>query len=190
METSTQDRGNECVYEIDSGDRIVYCNEAWDSFAIENNGVELRFDEVKGKTLWEFVADPSTTDLYQRLIAHVRAGNVVRFNLRCDSPTLFRLLEMEISALRTDHVRFATSVMKAVPRRDPTMAFSETQSSLDPLMVCSWCGRVRVNAQQWMDVDAAVSAEKIFEREHLPPISHGICGDCLESIGGLLDSDL
>lgn len=187
MDDKSKTRGAVCVYEIDADDRIVFCNDVWDIFARENDGRSLIFENIEGKLLWDFVADPSTSDLYKRLVAHVRAGGVVRFSLRCDSPSLFRLLEMKIALTKKKHVRFSTRVKKIEDRCHQSLHFSNLEVSKEPLLVCSWCGRVNIHRRTWQSVDVAVTQLKIFELSKMPPLSHGICPSCLKNISSLLD---
>jgi hypothetical protein len=168
-----------CVYEIDSDDKIVFCNAGWEGFALENGGEDLRFELVKGRSIWDFLTDSSTTDLYKRLIAHARKGNRIRFTFRCDSPVQFRLLEMKMSLTRKGHVRFSTKILHVEEMTDRNPLASKSVSSPEPIVVCSWCGKLNIYRQLWQDIDVAVAKVKIFEQAELPPVSHGICDDCL-----------
>jgi hypothetical protein len=176
-----------CVYEIDASDQIVSCNEGWEAFAVENGGEKLRFELIEGRSIWGFVADASTTDLYKRLIAHARKGNAIKFTFRCDSPTRLRLLEMKIAPTKPDRVRFTTKILNTAEKDSDNILFAEVGESSDPIVVCSWCGRLNIYRQTWQDIDVAVAKVKIFERSKMPPVSHGICTDCLKNMRGILE---
>lgn len=176
-----------CVYEIDTSDKIVFCNGGWDAFALENGGEELRFESVKDRSLWEFVTDPSTADLYKRMIAHARKGNPIKFTFRCDSPTLFRLLEMKISLTKTNRVRFSTIPKHTKPKSGDNLLEAVPGKSSDPIVVCSWCGRLNIYRKTWQEIDVAVAKVKLFEQAELPPVSHGICDECLVKMRGVLN---
>ena len=62
--------------------------------------------------------------------------------------------------------------------RDP-LALWQTPGSLsdDLLVVCSWCQRVRVDAR-WLDAEEAVARLQLFDRLHLPRMTHTICEAC------------
>ncbi|MEO5858539.1 MAG: hypothetical protein ABIR33_06280 [Pyrinomonadaceae bacterium] len=175
-----------CVWEIDSEDRIVFCDKGWDIFAAENEGDDLRFQSIEGKVIWDFIGDPSTTDLYKRMVERVRKGVVVRFDLRCDSPKLIRLLEIMIRKIPTDRVQFSSHVKRTQARGLEKGSVQDTVEFNDPLIVCSWCSRVKVDEHRWQDVDVAMGSVKVFERNEVAPLSHGICGDCLAGMDGLL----
>jgi hypothetical protein len=172
-----------CIYEIDGEDRIVFCNDEWDVFALANGSGDILFEDVQGNVLWDYVADPSTADLYRRLVADARNGRTVTFSLRCDSPELFRLLEMKITMTDGDRVRFATEVKSVRPRSSENINAAE---GTEPLLICSWCSRVNIDNKIWQDVELAVRQMGIFERSHPPAVSHGICPDCYSNITELL----
>lgn len=179
--------GSSCIYEIDAEDRIVFCNSAWDAFAVENGGEQLQFERIKGRVLWDFVDGASTTDVFSRLISHVREGNSVKFKFRCDSPSMFRLLEMKMALTAKKRVRFSTRIISVGDRDSISIQTEETTLPDEPpLLVCSWCGRLKIHRQSWQQIDIAVSKIGLFEKERMPPISHGICERCLKEINSLL----
>ena len=175
-------RGAMCVYEIDGDDRIVYCNDEWDLFAMANGGADIVSANVKATILWDHFADASTVDLYRRLVTQVREGRSVTLHFRCDSPELLRLLEMKISPLANEHVRFSTRE-KRVERRD-AFAFPLIEETESPIIVCSWCGLVNIYNKIWQDVEIAVNKLKLFERRI--SVSHGICPDCYANLSNVL----
>ena len=183
MNESPLESVDTCIYEIDADDRIVFCNPEWDVFALANGGDDIVCRSIEGKVLWDYVADPSSADLYRRLVAQVRNGRTVRFRLRCDSPEMFRLLEMRIYKTDAERVRFATRVKVLEPRSGEVINASDTG---EPLLVCSWCSRVNMDAQIWYDVEIAVTQMRIFERSNPPAVSHGICPDCYGNVTDLL----
>jgi len=179
--------GNSCIYEIDTEDRIVFCNGVWDAFAVENGGEQLRFEDIKGRVLWDFLDGASTIDVYTRLISHVREGNSVKFMFRSDSPSIFRLMEMKIALTSKNRVRFSTRIKSTGDRESLSIQTEETSVPDEPpLLVCSWCGRLKIHRQSWQQIDIAVSKIGLFEKEKMPSISHGICERCLKEINSLL----
>ena len=183
MKKSSPERVDSCIYEIDADDRIVFCNEGWDAFALANGGGGITFEKIDGKVLWDFVADPSSKDLYRRLVEQVRNGRVVEFSLRCDSPEISRLLEMRIAMTETARVRFITKIKTLELRSGEGVNVADDQT---PLLVCSWCGRINVDQEIWQDVEVAIGRLGIFERSFPPVVSHGICTDCYSKITELL----
>lgn len=182
MVTNTPSLETECIYEIDADDRIVFCNEVWDRFAEENSGDNVLSHQVKERNLWDFIGDSSTIYIYRRLISHVRGGNSVRFNFRCDSPSLYRLLEMKIDLTPEKRIRFSTLTVQT-KHAGPATPNEEVNEV--PMIACSWCGRVKTQQQSWEQLEMVVSTDHIFEKPE-SPISHGICESCFAEVNTLI----
>jgi hypothetical protein len=43
------------------------------------------------------------------------------------------------------------------------------------------CKKVELSENTWVEVEAAVISLKLFERNKLPQISHGLCADCFKA---------
>jgi hypothetical protein len=61
-------------YRIDREDRLVELNAGWLTFAAENGGQALQPSAVIGQSLWKFVADPTTRQLYEAMVLRLRQG--------------------------------------------------------------------------------------------------------------------
>src|ERR1700722_19828745 len=73
------------IYQLDADDIIVWTNDAFQDFAVENQAASLV--ECRGKRLWPFISDWDTRSIYRLLIDRVRRTNrSARFSFRCDSP--------------------------------------------------------------------------------------------------------
>ncbi|HXG86783.1 MAG TPA: hypothetical protein VNJ02_00490 [Vicinamibacterales bacterium] len=79
-------------YRIDEYDSIAALGDDWVSFAIANDAPHLA--DVTGRSLWDFVSDSTTRQVYRRLLARVRHGHTIRFSYRCDAPLLKRFMQM------------------------------------------------------------------------------------------------
>src|SRR5947209_973097 len=79
-------------------DRLVEVNDAWTRFAHNNGAPELAPDAVLGRSLWTFIADPTTRRLYEALVARAREGSPRTVPYRCDVPAAKRLMRMTITA--------------------------------------------------------------------------------------------
>lgn len=181
-------RSLETSYRIDAADRIQAVSDAWVRFANDNQGGALLPPSILGRLLWDSIEDPATRQIYEGMLRHVRQGEgAVRFRFRCDSPTMRRLLEMEITAERDECVTFTTSVVESQSR--PAVAL------LDPLaprsdavsIVCGWCNRFAAPEGAWLEAEDAIAALGIFEGALPPQLSHGICPDCSSSLYSALD---
>ena len=108
---------DEITYQIDGDDRICVVGAAWVAFATENNGDHLLPPFILGRELWASISDSTTREVYRGVVSRVRRGVApVRFQFRCDSPGMRRLLEMHILATAANGVEFRTTLLHRQPR--------------------------------------------------------------------------
>jgi hypothetical protein len=50
------------------------------------------------------------------------------------------------------------------------------------LRMCSWCKKVDIGNNVWLEIESAISELQLLERRMLPEISHTMCDECLKSI--------
>ena len=165
------------IYRIDALDRIVFVNEGWEQFARANDSSDFTAAKVLNRSLWDFINDRTTRYLYGEILRQVRSNKSMAFNFRCDSPQCRHYLEMTVTA-HADDVQFETRTLKIEPRDfQPILAHDASHS--DELVVsCGWCKKIRTGDADWKEVEEAVVELNVFERESLPQITHGMCGDC------------
>lgn len=185
METTTR----EVTYWLDGEDRIVAVNDAWQAIALANDGEELAAPGILGGTLWDHISDLTTIELHRQMLAQVRRTSAaIRFEYRCDTPTARRRWAMEIAPDRDQRLRVRTWLIReeardAVALLDPTVPRDDSQ-----LGVCGWCKRVDLGEERWEEVEVAIAELRLFERDRLPLISHGMCPACFEGMTGLLEA--
>jgi hypothetical protein len=173
--------GGEIVYRIDGEDRIVFVNDEWDRFALANGGGELGSLFILDRSLWEFVSDPGTRDIYLEAVRRVRHGRALHFSFRCDSPDCRRLLEMNMSYLDNRQVEFRTQTLSVEPRQTQELLDSRFPRCGDFLRVCGWCKKALVQ-DKWIELEEAFDCLRLHEQLTLPEITHGLCGTCLENM--------
>jgi hypothetical protein len=177
----------ELAYRIDAFDRIVAVDPGWVSFAQANGGVSLLPPGIIGRSLWSWIADPTTTQVYRDLIAKVRRGaGPVRFNFRCDAPRMRRLLQMRIAA-RADDVTFETRLLEGQPRGGVDMLEAAAHRGDAHLVICGWCMRVPVEGE-WLEIEDAISVLQLFDTATLPRLSHGMCPTCVAAMEATIDN--
>ena len=172
----------EFIHRIDLEDRICFVNDAWMTFADENNW-SASAARVLGTPLMSHITDPETRHIYRLLIDRTRnTGRRSRFCYRCDSPDLRRFMEMRISRLPRGQVEFRSRALR-LERREPVPVLDPAlrQRSRDVLEMCGWCKDVRVQAL-WLELEEAVQRLGILAEAALPQISHGICPTCSERL--------
>ncbi|MBM4067960.1 MAG: hypothetical protein FJ271_03320 [Planctomycetes bacterium] len=167
------------TYQINARDEIVFVSDSWNKFAIDNGAAGLA-ENVLGRSLWDFIADPTTRQLYSELLARVRAARQVNFMFRCDAPDKRRFLEMSIIPGPGGTVEFRTRTLKE-EAREPVPLPAANANPANLLPICDWCQRLRVR-DIWAEIDDAIAWLRLFDSTELPMLSHGICDDCLDSM--------
>jgi hypothetical protein len=173
---ATSSRDESIVYRIDAADRIVEVNDAWTRFADNNAAPELAADAVFGRTLWDFIADPTTRGWYQALVARARQGNPQTVLHRCDVPTAGRVMRMTIALDRT-HVTFESVVAEESELSVFALWDRRVSRSGEPIRACSWCKRIAI-ADRWVEIDAAIDVLGLLVQEPVRPVIHVTCPAC------------
>lgn len=174
------DRGD-IIYRVNDQDEIALVNEEWDRFAAANVGERFASAQVLQRSLWDFIIDPTTRELYRQVLKQIRQGRSLRFTFRCDSPTCRRLLEMHIAREEDGTVEFRTRTLSEVDRQSPILLESDIARSDELLRMCGWCKKVFVG-DAWVEVEEAVVRLQLFEHTLLPSMTHGICEPCYQEM--------
>lgn len=174
-------------YRIDDRDTIVFVDETWDRFAESNDGAEITSSLILGRSLWDFISDEATLQLYQHLVARIRQGRQAKFDFRCDSPSCRRHLAMTIHALPAGSIEFSTQCLRIEERPPMALLARGTTRSVESLRVCAWCNRIDLSSAEWLEVEVAVERLKLFESSQLPQLTHGMCMACFARMSSTLD---
>lgn len=167
------------LYKIDSEDRLTVVDTAWLRFARQNGGVRLERESVVGRPLWDFVAGAETRRIYRLMFRRIRSdGSGVSVPFRCDSPSMRRLMVLELSSNPEGGIELKTKLIRNEPR-DPVPllnpAFPRTD---DFLTICSWCKQVLLPTGRWATTENAISKLGLFLAPQLPRLTQGICPTC------------
>ena len=177
------------VYSVNASDEIIHVNDAWNDFAAANDGAALLSPAIIGRTLWEFITEDVTLQLYRRLLARVRGGSgPVQFAFRCDSPGTRRLLEMNILAESGGGITFVVHSLVLEDRDSVDLLDPFAPRGATRLRICAWCKRIPNADGRWMEVEEALPSFEVFAGGELPTITHGICGDCEKVMTRTLDA--
>jgi hypothetical protein len=174
---------SDLLYQLNASDEISSVNEEWLRFARANDGEPLLPPQILGRPLWDFIGDMETQHIYRLLHRRVRTrGEPVRLSFRCDGPERRRLLELSISAGAEQGLSYRVRTVreedrKPVPLLDPHRPRSETFVTM-----CGWCKRVSAPPHGWLEVEEAVDALSLFAEPRPPQLTHGICGQCSQSL--------
>jgi hypothetical protein len=168
-----------CAYELDRKRRIVALDEAWSRFATANGAPELAAPRPLGTPLFAYIRDSVTKHLYEQIFNRVTlTGGPATVPLRCDSPSLRRHLELHVSPLAAGGLRLYTTVVREEPRQGVPLLDQAAEHSADEFVrMCSWCKRVE-HESAWFEAEEVVNVLRLFERDVMPSITHGICPSC------------
>lgn len=172
------------AYKIDSFDRIIDVSKNWNKFANDNHAARSSFyPEIINKSLWNFIADKETINLYQMAVEKVRSSNkIVNIPIRCDSPELKRFIEISIKPLPDNIIEFSSKII-GIERRDPVELLDFYIDRSDEFIkICSYCKQVEIAENEWVETDKAIIELDLFGSYILPRLTHGVCPLCYESI--------
>jgi hypothetical protein len=156
----------------------------WDGFAVANDAPELIGARVIGESLWRYMTDSTTREVYRHLLRHVRVGRMLQFPLRCDAPRVIRRLAMTMTAV-DELVRFDSQVCAVEARPEVPLWRRDAPRRSDVVERCSWCERIEWNGE-WFDFAIAVSRLGLFEGDLPPHVTHVMCPDCLIIMDALM----
>lgn len=177
------DKDSGILYQINDRDEIVYVNDAWDDFARANGAAEMSSQNIIGKSLWSFIADAATVQLYREIVKRVRAGKIIDFQFRCDAPEICRFLKMIIMPAEANGVIFETQNLREWKRQFQPLLQTDIRRTEKMLRICGWCKKIDIGEDFWEETEKAVMTLGLFEESnHLPKLTHGICGDCYQSV--------
>lgn len=163
-------------YRIDRHDRIVSLSDTFSAWAAENGAAHLA-DGVVGRSLWEFVGDYQTREVYRTLIARVREGRDLGFPYRCDAPHLRRFMRMTMWPDGEGGVWFESAILRVEPRAACWRLPDAAEATGVLLPACAWCGRVAVEGG-WDEIEVAIARLDLFGDAPLPALTHGMCPTC------------
>jgi len=178
------------VYRIDSERTITFVNQAWTDFALRNDAEHLLPQEVLGNCVWDYISCPETSYLYRALFDKVvKEGRTVQFPFRCDSPGARRYMEMTVAPGSKGSCKL-TSVVLREELREPVALMGESAPRDDDeelLHMCSWCKKIGLPEERWVEIEDAVRALDLFAYKDIPRITHGMCPDCFGTMERTLE---
>lgn len=179
---ASQEVTSRIVYRIDSRDRLIEVDDGWRRFAEANRAWDLARDSILGRSLWDFLRDAETREIFSSLLDKVRARqSALSFPLRCDSPDTRRYLRLTLSPIPDEGVEFISETIRTEKRSRIGLLDVTGDKTKDFVRICSWCKRVAVPGG-WTEVEFAIAILGLFDESPLPQLSHSICPDCRDEI--------
>lgn len=185
MQTEANIAHDDVVYWLDANDQICFVNEAYDRFATAHAVGQVASSAVLKQSIWDYITDTTTRQIYRIVLTRVRAGHAIRFRIRCDSPGHRRSLQIEVNPSESKIVEFRVRTLYATERPHTALLDAHVLRSGELLRICSWCNKVQLNGA-WWEIDDALVRLHLFEQGELPGLTHGICESCSKSMMDLL----
>ncbi len=173
---SILDASRDIVCGLDADLRIVYCNSAWNRFALENDGETCCAAHVIGTRLLD-VAPPPLSTFYRTVFETVLATeDPFEFDYECSSQLVFRQFRMRVlpvSGAASFLVIHSLHTERPHDREAMQRDEAKYRSSAGLVIMCCHCRRTRraeqPNTWDWVPHYVA----------HVPPrVSVGICPAC------------
>jgi len=166
-------------YLIDANDVVIDVGRSWADFARGNDAPELVV-LPSDRSLWTYFDSDEIKELWRLLVERVRSMQErAEVPLRCDAPDARRWFEMTITPEPDGRVRFRCVLVFEEVR--PSVALLDPKSGRDiglqPVPLCSWCGRAQLG-ERWLDIEEFAKEARLLERSSMPQVSHGICASC------------
>ena len=140
------------IYRVNAADEICFTNRQYDEFARDNDGEAALSTAVLHRSLWSFITEPTTQQLYREVLRRVRRGRSIRFTFRCDSPACRRLMEMIVVNAENQCVEFRTSTISEESRPPQTVLQRPARTSGAFLRICAWCNAVDLDGLRWTQI--------------------------------------
>jgi hypothetical protein len=167
------------VYRIDSQDRIQFVNPAWISFAEENEAPELVANSLLGNSIWEYIQGQEAQLLYKHLFGKLRQRNqeiVIPF--RCDSPTKTRHMELVLRSETGGMIELEGRLLAQHPRAPVHLLDPGVKRMSGKIAICSICRKVEIKMNQWVEIDSAITRQRLFTKGSLPRLEEQVCPAC------------
>ncbi len=169
----------EFVYRVDAADRITSVNKPWGEFAAENKAAELSPNAVRGRPLWDFIANPEVRCLYELLFRKVRKSRKpVMIPFRCDSPSRRRFMQLVVSPELGDTLEIVSRIIREEKRATVALLDVAQPRSDKTLEICSWCKLVRLTDTHWVEVEVALDVLGTYLGPTWPQLIQGVCPEC------------
>ncbi len=169
------------IYVLRWDSQIIYCNRAWDKFALENGGDALIRANILGTTLQAILPQP-IFQFYQHAFNQVLStGTSWAHDYECSSSGLYRRFRMQVLRLSGPHLLVMNSLKIQETHRSDVLASDADATYIDEhgiLTLCCNCRRaLRVDSK---DEEIWNWVPRFIEK---PPkkVSHGLCKICYPS---------
>jgi hypothetical protein len=159
----------------DAGNRVIFCNPAWEEFAIQNGAPELASGKALGIDLLAIIP-LELRNFYQLHLERARnSGEPWNFLYECSSPDVFRACRMRVYPLLHRELLFTNSLVVESPHALHYAGDAKEYANRSGIVtMCAHCRCSKhLPTGRWDYVP-------IFVRSTEISISHGLCRTCRE----------
>jgi len=175
------------IYRLDDRNRISFVNQEWLDFALENEAPELNREAALDQPMADFIADWETFHLYELIFRRVRlTGAGITLPFRCDTPDIRRFMQLSIRLVGSGELELTGRILSLESRPPVPLLDSETPRSQEMVAICSWCKKVKIGRDLYVEAEKAVESLGLFGPK-TPRLTHGVCHDCFDRICGELN---
>lgn len=166
-------------YQTNSAGEVVHINDAWLSFARENDW-PIEINAILGQPIWRYIEHNEVKHLYRLLMDKAqRSHTTLKLPYRCDSPGARRYMQMELSFdQQQKHFNFDNLFLRIEKRVPLKLLDPKSHRNKTSLTICSWCKQVNIKENIWEEVEQAVTSLELFSVNKFPQLSHGVCPTC------------
>ena len=167
------------TYTLNADDLIASTGADWAAFAQENGARELTEESVVGRSLWDFISDDGTRQVYKSIFRRVRlGGGPCLFPIRCDSPTMWRRVMMRVSKPSNDLIALECSLIDSRTRRLLQLLDVSSHRDENRLTLCSFCLKGLVEPLGWIEIEDAAKCLRLLEQTTAPQVVYAVCPTC------------
>jgi len=165
-------------YEIDAVDRICDLSPDWVECANAGGAPGLVPSTVIGRPIWSFFEGQATVFHYAHIFETVRqTGRASTVRFRADGPGRESLLDLRVTPRPKQGLHIAIDTVRERAVRLSPLWNRRLARSSELVMCCSWCKRLKVDAD-WLKLSDA-EQQRLDLRSSCPPeIVHHICDGC------------
>ncbi|MEP6643557.1 MAG: hypothetical protein ABJA69_03610 [Acidobacteriaceae bacterium] len=165
------DHSQDVVYLLDPEFRIIYCNPAWDTFAIQNKGHSARCQNVSGTDLFSYITE-DLQPAYVSAFASARVLGRCELRFECSSPSHYRHFRMRIRLLRQGYA-VMNSLEVERPHDSETLQPDYSHFERGAITLCAGCRRTknRYTPDRWDWVP-------YFLNDGFVSVAHRLCPAC------------
>lgn len=182
FDAMTLERDPAVIYVLDPEGNFLYCNEAWDRFALENGGLGLNRLSMQSESVYGVLPEV-LIEFYREHYREVMAtGEPWEFSFECTSPDRYRQMHMRTLALdgRRGLLIASAIVVDRQHERGEGVPLPQPGQRIPGIHMCASCRRIRCpesTCQEWVWSRSAVQGAPAG-------VSHDLCPLCSEHYYG------